>query len=864
MPPSHAAAARRRSGRGNKGKRGEETEKTASPDPVYRQPDSPAAPPQQSAAGRPSPSVSREQRQEDRREGDLDLAAPSMAAHPAQDEQEMESAETMSVPPEQPLPSRLPLEDGLTSLCSPAFAASHSRTGHPHSPLASSSPSSFSDAAASKAALASLETPAAPCAAPVEEKGQPRPENPPTDSSDGSYILLEEAESQRACVDRKTRYPQPETDSTLWAAPDFAAHATSFASGFRNALLPSSRLQREAGRSGLSGVSFRAPSQSLESPGRVSQGRPRGGEPPRRRQHWRRELRTLCAVALAFLRACWVWMKRAELRASRWISQNAATVRVVTYAFLLLVTSTGNTICFKKMIDKLPNYSPFLTQVTTVAFVPVFFALSFYTDYAGGLPQEMAEFPKRNFAVMGSLDSFSGILAIIGAVHTTGTTQVVLQQSCIVFILLASIVMLRKRFHVAHYLGAAVIILGVLVVKLPDLLHPSPDGGDDMFVFNLLYLLSNLPVAISCVYKEMAFRGVEMGANYLQAWVALFQFLIGFLILPLNALPVLGPQRVPLAELPASLWNGTRCLFGYNTIVTDCGDAGGLQSPCDDCEGAWKYVGMYLGFNLLYNMFIIFVVKNGGAALTFLVSTLRLPVTALAFCSQAIMGDRAVPPRATDFYGLLVLILGLVIYRAGGIMKKRAQRRALAAARRHPSPSVLTLRGDEEDHPGADFVEEVFAACEVEEALSDDEETDDDNSEIDVRPLFTSVIPPEPPQVYVHTRHHSHGDGSYHKLPASGSSPTAFTPFIHRESGSERELCTRRRNREAGAGEKSSRLRDFPLDEETGHAGATYGHYSPPALHSASPSRVGGYEPPTVHVVQPSVVGRSRSNGDPK
>ncbi|KYK65421.1 transmembrane protein [Toxoplasma gondii TgCatPRC2] len=846
MPPAHhGSGGRRRPGRGNKGKRDTEAGMTASPDPGYMRPETPAAPSQQTDVR--SPASAREHRN-----ADVGVAAPDALTPNAGEQKEVEGVAKVNVavssdqPPDwAPSQSDLPPSLSPTTASRPATSSRSPRARSRHSPVASSS--AFSSPAPSASAFTSASgVPEAPLAAPelkhtlAADEGNPEPrlegpverlharqENPLTDSSDGSYILLEEGESQRACLDRKNRHLRQTTPPGVWTAADLASqnsHSASFASGFRRALLPSGGSgdhdeQASDCRASLRGMQrpcFGPPSTDTRTG--AAEGLPLASR--RRRQHWRRELRAFGAVALACLRASWHGMKRARLRATRWIDRNAATVRVACYTFLLLVTSTGNTICFKKMIDKMPNYSPCLTQVTTVVFVPVFFALSLYTDYAGGLPQEMADFPKRNFAVMGFLDSFSGVMAIIGAVHTTGTTQVVLQQSCIVFSLLASIVMLRKRFHAAHYLGALVIILGVLVVKLPDLLHPSSDGGGDVFVFNLLYLLSNLPTAVSCVYKEVAFRGVEMGTNYLQAWVALFQFLIGFLVLPLNALPVLGPQRVPLAELPASLWNGTRCLFGFNTIVTNCGGAGNMESPCDNCEGAWKYVGMYLSFNLLYNMFIIFVVKSGGAALTFLVSTLRLPVTALAFCSRAIMGDRAVPPKATDFYGLLVLILGLVIYRAGGIMKRRAQRRAVAAARGHTSsPMMLTPR--EEEQIGTIFVEEVFAAGELEDGgVTEEDETDDDTSEVEVHPVFSSVVASEPPHVYVHTKRHSHSDGGYHKLPACGSSPAAFTPFTQRMPGTGSESCSRRRNRD-GDDERSPRSHACSFDEETGFAGGT-------------------------------------------
>lgn len=48
------------------------------------------------------------------------------------------------------------------------------------------------------------------------------------------------------------------------------------------------------------------------------------------------------------------------------------------------------------------------------------------------------------------------------------------------------------------------------------------------------------PFALSNVIKEVAFRGVQMDVMVLQFWVALFQFFVGFAMLPLTSLPLLG------------------------------------------------------------------------------------------------------------------------------------------------------------------------------------------------------------------------------------------------------------------------------------------------------------------------------------
>ncbi len=52
------------------------------------------------------------------------------------------------------------------------------------------------------------------------------------------------------------------------------------------------------------------------------------------------------------------------------------------------------------------------------------------------------------------------------------------------------------------FAGALVILGGVVVVLVPKFLHPSA-GESDKPVFNSIYLISVVPMALSSVYKEM-------------------------------------------------------------------------------------------------------------------------------------------------------------------------------------------------------------------------------------------------------------------------------------------------------------------------------------------------------------------------
>mmetsp|Transcript_115247 Transcript_115247/g.264629 ORF Transcript_115247/g.264629 Transcript_115247/m.264629 type:complete len:464 (+) Transcript_115247:42-1433(+) len=354
---------------------------------------------------------------------------------------------------------------------------------------------------------------------------------------------------------------------------------------------------------------------------------------------------------------------------------------------LLLVSSVMNSIYFKKMTSAMPNYSWFLSELTTVVYTPLFFTVV-YGPYLVPRPGRKTlkeanlsgSLPRTVFAVMGMFDGMSSVLMVLGSVWTAGTTQLILRQATIPMTLVISILALGIRYHWMQYVGAGTIIAGVLVTKLPDFLGHGSGGAQDRVLFNMVFLASSVPNALSSVYKEVAFRKAgNVDVNYLQFWVATFQVVATLLAMPIYNMPFLGPQRVPFDAMPSQLTGGTSCLFfGTNTIVTNCGGPG--QSECDHCEGALGPTIVYMIANVAFNVANVLVIKYGSAALSFLVLTLQMPLTSIAFCSKAVMGSAAQSPQMSTFAGLGILILGLVAYRQGGNMMEKEKTSTLAVS----------------------------------------------------------------------------------------------------------------------------------------------------------------------------------------
>lgn len=90
----------------------------------------------------------------------------------------------------------------------------------------------------------------------------------------------------------------------------------------------------------------------------------------------------------------------------------------------------------------------------------------------------------------------------MGAVYTPGQYQTLLNQSLIPCTMLASAAFLRSRYKASQYIGAAIILGGAAFVVSPELFGAHGKAPiESHYSSNLLYFISNIPMALSAVYK---------------------------------------------------------------------------------------------------------------------------------------------------------------------------------------------------------------------------------------------------------------------------------------------------------------------------------------------------------------------------
>jgi len=81
------------------------------------------------------------------------------------------------------------------------------------------------------------------------------------------------------------------------------------------------------------------------------------------------------------------------------------------------------------------------------------------------------------------------------------------------------------------------------------------------------------------------------------------------------------------------------------------------------------FVTVYMGFNVAYNILIIFILKYGSANILWLAMTVMVPLGNLAFALPFMPQNSTITPY--DIAGLVIIMAGLIFYRQGPDLYKK-------------------------------------------------------------------------------------------------------------------------------------------------------------------------------------------------
>ena len=342
--------------------------------------------------------------------------------------------------------------------------------------------------------------------------------------------------------------------------------------------------------------------------------------------------------------------------------QESKNTRILIICFLLIiVVGALNKIFGKLQTIPMKNYGNFMNLFMTFCYIPLSFIYVWPMYKYGYIKKEEVDAPIKAFVIMGFLDGIAGIMQVFATIYLAGSEVVLLQQAAIPVSMIISKLLIKVRYSPMQYIGALIVIGGILVVLGPSLGKKTDDSsetdassdsttsGANQMLWALIMIFSCIPMTLSSVYKEIALVNNDLDPIYLNGMVAIFQFLIS---IPL-AIPAAMTTHLSISDLPQNLYDGFRCYIGKNS---EEGDDCYLYAPL--------YVNLYIIMNVLYNILIICIVKYGSANLLWLAMTISVPIANIAF-SFKFMGEAYEKATMTSYYGLIVIMLGLICYRFG-------------------------------------------------------------------------------------------------------------------------------------------------------------------------------------------------------
>uniref|UniRef100_A0A7I4DZ61 Uncharacterized protein n=1 Tax=Physcomitrium patens TaxID=3218 RepID=A0A7I4DZ61_PHYPA len=182
-------------------------------------------------------------------------------------------------------------------------------------------------------------------------------------------------------------------------------------------------------------------------------------------------------------------------------------VQFVSAAVATVLLACTNKILYKMALVPLSRYSLFLAQFNTFTYVVAYSSLLLMRYRAGIVTKEMLAIPKARFVMIGALEALGIAMSMSAAAVLPGATIPVLAQVFLVWQLLLSSTILRKRYTFGQVGGCLLVIAGVVVVVA------SGSGGVGVgtlqqsgYFWPIVMIVSTLFFAASSILKELVFR----------------------------------------------------------------------------------------------------------------------------------------------------------------------------------------------------------------------------------------------------------------------------------------------------------------------------------------------------------------------
>jgi drug/metabolite transporter (DMT)-like permease len=375
------------------------------------------------------------------------------------------------------------------------------------------------------------------------------------------------------------------------------------------------------------------------------------------------------------------------------------------------------------------NYPNFLNLFGNFMYIPICFAyilpVSRFGWFNNAITPEQLALPKRPFAIMGALDCLAMSMQIFASIYLPGSLLVLLPQAAIPMSMVFSRYLLHEKYGVRQYLGAIVVLAGILIVLEPVItLRHSPDYYCEAInIHNDCTICQVEATQGACLSHKNEDPGAFLWAGNssslydddsinregLCQWLPFdeaskdteFLIFVWSLVMIASCVPMTLStvyKQIALGDgtdLDPVYLNGWIAVFQFCFSLVLAFPAGMSSSPSvqplDLPKNVWDGIRCYMGHgtvetgchpdsmcsfhaalfvnvclicNLFYSFFMMFVLKYGSSDLLFLALTVMVPIGNIAFALPFMPESQ--PMHASDLVALAVIMSGLVLYRFSG------------------------------------------------------------------------------------------------------------------------------------------------------------------------------------------------------
>ncbi|CAA6662993.1 unnamed protein product [Spirodela intermedia] len=317
-------------------------------------------------------------------------------------------------------------------------------------------------------------------------------------------------------------------------------------------------------------------------------------------------------------------------------------MRIVAGSAITVVLAVANRVLYKLALTPMKEFPFFLAQMTTFGYVAVYLSILYVRYQSGIVTKEMLALPKSPFVAIGILEALGvavGWLLEVFYLNSMlpGPSIPILTQAFLVWQLIFSSVILRRKYSFNQILGCLLVAGGVIVAMSGGL----SDGqllSEAEFFWPALMIASTAFQAAASIIKEFIFidagkrlQGKQLDIFVVNSFGSGFQALFVLLLLPFLS----NLKGIPFAELPAYLRS---------------------------CEGAPLLPLLYMLVNITFNISLLSLVKISSALVSSLAATLSVPIAIYVLSLPLPYIPRGADLDGFFMVGTGVLVLGLMLY----------------------------------------------------------------------------------------------------------------------------------------------------------------------------------------------------------